>query len=546
MTMSKKLYLGFGAAFLITVVMGILAFHNLSVMGEEITHLATVTSRSLYLAGDISRLTADTLSSAHGMNLRAHMNDPRVAAQLHEQAIADTDRLKAEGEEFASTTSHPELRQKMQTEILDKIPALTDGIREDWDLIEKSNLTAADDITRNKLTSQAAALESAANDMVAEENKIVAAYSEAAIGAIPAANITNIAMIVLAVLVGCGVIWLVRHISSVLLSSIVELGDGAEQVATAASQVSSSSQSLAQGASQQAASLEETSASSEEINSMARKNTDNSRSTAELLLRSQEKVGQANRYLQEMVVSMNLITDSSGKISKIIKVIDEIAFQTNILALNAAVEAARAGEAGMGFAVVADEVRSLAQRSAQAAKDTAILIEDSISRSNEGKVKVDQVALAIQAVTEDSAKVKVMVDEVSLGSEEQSRGIDQIGRSISQMEQVTQTNAASAEESAAAAQQLSAQSETLKSVINRLHVMLGSDSHSASSFTRPAFKSVAARRKFRPQPVSGADLGVGSFAASPKRRAVTQPADVPTKNTDHADEFPMEESFQSF
>src|SRR5271156_3316875 len=123
-----------------------------------------------------------------------------------------------------------------------------------------------------------------------------------------------------------------------------------------------------------------------------------------------------------MVQSMQEITGSSDKISKIIKVIDEIAFQTNILALNAAVEAARAGEAGMGFAVVADEVRSLAQRSAQAAKDTATLIEDSITRSREGKMKVDQVSFAIKVVTQDSTGVKILIDEVSLGSEEQSRG----------------------------------------------------------------------------------------------------------------------------
>jgi len=266
--------------------------------------------------------------------------------------------------------------------------------------------------------------------------------------------------------------YVVRGITTTLGDSIAELRDGADQVQNAASQVAASSQSLAQGASEQAASLQETSASAVEINSISRKNTGNSRSTAELLAQSQTKVTQANQHLHEMVRSMNGITESSGKISKIIKVIDEIAFQTNILALNAAVEAARAGEAGMGFAVVADEVRSLAQRSAQAAKDTATLIEDSIAKSSEGTHKVDQVAGAIQAVTEDTARVKTMVDEVSLGSEEQSRGMDQIGRSITQMEQVTQTTAASAEESAAAAEELSAQSETMKDIVERLHSMV--------------------------------------------------------------------------
>jgi methyl-accepting chemotaxis protein/methyl-accepting chemotaxis protein-1 (serine sensor receptor) len=331
--------------------------------------------------------------------------------------------------------------------------------------------------------------------------------------------------------------FMVKSINSSLSESIAEIRDGAEQIASAASQVSSSSQSLAQGSSEQAASLEETSASSEEINSMARKNTDNSRSTAQLLSESQVKVTLANRQLADMLVSMNDINESSGKISKIIKVIDEIAFQTNILALNAAVEAARAGEAGMGFAVVADEVRSLAQRSAQAAKDTAILIEDSIAKSNEGKSKVDQVAIAIRAVTEDTARVKEMVDEVSIGSEEQSRGIDQISKAIVQMEQVTQSTAASAEESAAAAQQLNAQSETLKDIVGRLRAMVDGEGGPVSSFTH---RSTPSRMGNSIRPTSAPRVAVGrsqlaSFTANAKKATPIR-----------AEEFPMEESFQSF
>jgi methyl-accepting chemotaxis protein len=174
-----------------------------------------------------------------------------------------------------------------------------------------------------------------------------------------------------------------------------------------------------------------------------------------------------------MVAAMDDIKVSSADIAKIIKTIDEIAFQTNILALNAAVEAARAGEAGMGFAVVADEVRNLAQRCAQAAKDTAALIEESIAKSNDGKVKVDQVAAAIRTISEESTRVKTLVDEVNLGSQEQARGIEEVGKAITQMEQVTQKTAANAEESAAAAEELTAQSETLKDIVERLTAMVG-------------------------------------------------------------------------
>jgi methyl-accepting chemotaxis protein len=188
---------------------------------------------------------------------------------------------------------------------------------------------------------------------------------------------------------------------------------------------------------------------------------------------SREMFAQTNQRLEEAVSSMDEINRSSGKISKIIKVIDEIAFQTNILALNAAVEAARAGEAGMGFAVVAEEVRNLAQRSAQAAMDTAELIQDSIAKSNSGKTRVDQVGTAIHAITEDSAKIKILADEVTAGSQEQSRGLDQIARSITQIDTVTQASAASAEESAAAAEELSAQSEALKDLVARLNAAIG-------------------------------------------------------------------------
>jgi len=191
---------------------------------------------------------------------------------------------------------------------------------------------------------------------------------------------------------------------------------------------------------------------------------------------SQVRFVATNRSLAEMVTAMEGINGSSQKISKIIQVIDAIAFQTNILALNAAVEAARAGEAGMGFAVVADEVRNLAQRSAQAARDTAVLIEDSINKSQAGMAKVDQVAKAIRSVTEESAKIGVLVDQINVGSLEQSRGIDQIGRTINQMERVTQSSAASAEQGASAAEQMSAQAAAMKELVETLKAMVDGDS----------------------------------------------------------------------
>jgi methyl-accepting chemotaxis protein len=274
-------------------------------------------------------------------------------------------------------------------------------------------------------------------------------------------------------LIGMGLAFFItRDITGALRTMILQLGEAARQVAGAALQISRSAQSLAQGSSEQAASLEETSASSQQINATASRNAQNSKSAAVNMVEASERVSEANLNLEQMVASMNEINASSEKISKIIRVIDEIAFQTNILALNAAVEAARAGEAGLGFAVVAEEVRNLAQRSAQAAKDTAELIEESITKSNDGKTKLDLVAVGVRSITESAAKVKALVHEVKLGSEEQASGIEQVAKAIMEMEKVTQTTAANAEESASASEELSAQSETLEGIVGQLECMV--------------------------------------------------------------------------
>ena len=279
----------------------------------------------------------------------------------------------------------------------------------------------------------------------------------------------------LAASIGCGsalAFLVVRGISRALLRAVSELANGAKRVASAASQVAYASESLAQGATEQATSLEQTSASSEEVHSMARKNTETAGAAASLTAQSEQKCSDTNLALEQMVGAMDEIGASSQKISKIIRVIDEISFQTNILALNAAVEAARAGEAGLGFAVVADEVRNLAQRCAQAARDTSALIENSIAKSEEGRTKVNHMAAAILGITEETLKVKTMVDEVRTGSTEQARGIEQIATAILQMERVTQSTAAGAEESAATAKELNAQAEGLQKVVKRLTTMV--------------------------------------------------------------------------
>jgi methyl-accepting chemotaxis protein len=268
-------------------------------------------------------------------------------------------------------------------------------------------------------------------------------------------------------------IFIIRSIPRPFQTVINGLTDASQQLHNTMSQVSTSSQSLAQSSTEQAASLEETSASMEEMAAMTRKNSENCSTAAERMGEMNLQVGHSNESLQKMVVSMSAIKGSSEKVSKIIKTIDEIAFQTNILALNAAVEAARAGEAGKGFAVVADEVRNLAQRSAQAAKDTAVLIEESIASSNDGSAKLEDVASAINAITGNVVKVKTLVDEVSEAARQQTQGIDQITQAISQMEKVTQNTAASAEEGASASEELNSQAQALSGLVETLQQVVG-------------------------------------------------------------------------
>jgi methyl-accepting chemotaxis protein/methyl-accepting chemotaxis protein-1 (serine sensor receptor) len=295
-------------------------------------------------------------------------------------------------------------------------------------------------------------------------------------------------VLVLSVALGAFVLFIVRQISGTLRQLSSELSQGADQVASAAAQVSSSSQSLAQGASEQAASLEETSSSTVEISSMTVQNSDHAQKAAHLVKDTSRQFTSTNQRLGEMVTAMQEITSTSNQVAKIIKVIDDIAFQTNILALNAAVEAARAGESGLGFAVVAEEVRNLAQRCAQAAKDTQILLETAVAKSTQGSEKVKQVEEAIVKLTKQAEELTILVDEVSVGSLEQKKGLEQIAGAINQMEQVTQKTAASAEESASAGEELNAQADTLRGFVEHLTRFV--DGASAEESPRVAISAV--------------------------------------------------------
>nr|WP_321502004.1 methyl-accepting chemotaxis protein [uncultured Dethiosulfovibrio sp.] len=250
------------------------------------------------------------------------------------------------------------------------------------------------------------------------------------------------------------------------------LSEGASQVASASGQLSEASQQLAEGSSELASSIEETSATLQQSSSMVRQNNENTKQAASLSKQAMESAEGGNREMNQMMVSMGELKKSSDDIAKIIKVIDEIAFQTNILALNAAVEAARAGEAGMGFAVVAEEVRNLAQRSAQAAKDTASIIETNIELSQAGVAVAEKVKTSLEDISTGSRKVSELVDEITAASQEQAQGIEQINKAILQMDQVTQNTASNAEESASASEELNAQAESMNDAVQSLIALI--------------------------------------------------------------------------
>jgi methyl-accepting chemotaxis protein/methyl-accepting chemotaxis protein-1 (serine sensor receptor) len=472
-TIGTKLMAAVGAMMTLTVV---LSYYSLTAISASKAQFDNA------IDGAVSKLTlAETIANANSAMVAAQKG---VILSAFAKDKAEGRRSEREFRQSANVMrkSINRMRPLLIADENKRMLAEIDASETAWlprfeEVVRKSGGGKAQEANRSLkdvTTSIATSIAANTEGLVAKQHDSLAQDKVAAADLTSRSRWAALILLGFGMLAGVGAGILVRNVNRVLRQAVTELYRGADEVSSAARQVAASSQSLANGASSQAASLEETSASSEEIRAMATQNTETTRSAAGLATESQQKFTDANVVLEQMVEAMSQINESSGKISRIIKVIDEIAFQTNILALNAAVEAARAGEAGLGFAVVADEVRNLAQRCAQAAKDTAVLIEDSGAKSAEGKAKVDQVAEFLRVVTGESNKVKMLVDDVNLGSQEQVRGIEQIAKAIVQMEGLTQATAASAEESAAAAEELTAQSNSVKEVAGRLVAMVGS------------------------------------------------------------------------
>jgi methyl-accepting chemotaxis protein len=460
----------------LTVGMAIWAFLSVERLSGELSTAIDSTGRKLVLVGDLKSTVLAARTANRGQMLFSSINEKASVDKARAAFGAAHSQLTAKISELRTLVTTDD-GQKLLGDLESNLEQYTQHYKDVGDLCDRGRTADAVKIDSGRGVVLGTGMSTAADELMKSQvrwNQESLARS----AAIRSGARLGVSILVLACLAlsSLGALALTRTVRR-LYRQFESLQQSTGQIQSVSAEVSSSGQALAEGASEQAASLEETSASTEEITAMTRQNTENSRAVANLMSLTTQAVADANRSVDEMQASMQEITTSSGRIGKIIKVIDEIAFQTNILALNAAVEAARAGEAGMGFAVVADEVRNLAQRSAQAARDTTSMIEESISKSQDGRNKLDQVSKVIRGITEGAQKVKMLVDEVKLGSEEQSRGIEQIARTIVQMEQVTQRSAAGAEQTASAGIAMRQHANNLTTVVEQLRSLIGSGAH---------------------------------------------------------------------
>jgi len=466
-----KLLAGFAVMLAISLVLTAAWLIQSRRLTRALEEAVNATAKKQKLAGEIRTSSAEMLVSENGIVLGSVLQRGDAVKRSKEEFRTQVTKMKSAIAEFRplSDASAASSLDRLDTQLAVAGQAHEQMMRaldkQQFDVVQKT----FDDVVQPRLREI-----SAQGDLLVQQEG--QRLGQAGITARSEASQTYwlTAIFLLLALGAGGIVWLVlQHINNSLRTLASQIGSGAGRVAGAATQVCSTSQSLAQCSSQQAAAIEETSASMEQMSSVTYRNRDNSKTMVSMMEESETVVASAERTVRELSISMQDITKSGEKITKVVKIIDNIAFQTKILSLNAAVEAARAGAAGAGFAIVAEQVGRLAEECAEAAHSTAQMIDDTVSRVREGGAKLGRTAEAIQSVVQFSGKIKSLVDEVNTGSEEQARGINQVSNAVIQMRQMTQQTAGNAQESASAGLELDSYAEALNRIVRELDRLVG-------------------------------------------------------------------------
>lgn len=459
MKLSRRIMLGFGCLMILIVIMALFVIYNMHLIDGKISVIEDMDRKSNESV-TMERSVLIISRGVRGIMAGFNINENRQAI---DDALKNYNDAYGEAQKTFYTQMGIEMLAKLKEVSDAAIPLMNQLIESSQNgkgqtLVDVSAASAK----INEWTSDIIQLQS-----ISDKN------SEEAIASARQTYIDCfkmlVGLVIIALILGLVIaFYIIRSITKPMNSVASRIGESAGQVAAASGQLSASAQQLSQGSTEQAAAIEETSSTLQEAASRLQQSSVNSGRASELSEQATDSANKGNAEMREMMDSIQEIKNSSVQIGKIIKVIDDIAFQTNILALNAAIEAARAGEAGMGFAVVAEEVRNLAQRSAQAAKDTTAIIETNIALSGRGAAVAERVHEALNTITSQAKKVNELMNEIAAASQEQSQGVEQVTKAMIQVETVTQQNAANAEESASASEELNSQAESMRKIVGEL------------------------------------------------------------------------------
>ena len=495
-SLSVKLYLGFGIVLAISAALGLFAYTRILQISRSADVIAADCMPGILSITKVRGLGKDIYAYSAASLIAKDKAGVEAEKEKIKAAAAQVDKLL---ETYKGTISQTKDRE-IFAEVAPALAAYRSAQAKLLALATEGKREEAEAHMAGEVKTALEKYQAVINSLVDFNENFGQENAGTIVRDVAAAKGGIIAGLLVAVALGAAIgIFLSRSISNALNLVITSLSSGSEQVAAASNQVSQSSQSMAEGASEQASSLEETSASLEEMSSMTKQNSDNARQANAMAAETRSAVEKSREAMTRMGDAINRIKGSSDQTAKIIKTIDEIAFQTNLLALNAAVEAARAGDAGKGFAVVAEEVRNLAQRSAEAAKSTASLIEESQQNANNGVSVSGEVAGILTGIVDSVQKLTQLIGEVSAASEEQSKGIEQIGTAVTEMDKLTQANAANAEESASASEELAAQAKELGEMVQ---VLVGIVKGSAEASGSARFAATGAAHASR-RPAAG-------------------------------------------